>query len=367
MQEVEEAIESDFLEAGRGAYRDGSGGWKMAAVSKPRGSTFEDAKLKFNEVDQVIKAKSGTVVFNSAGGFIPQLAGVCLQCTNAFDLPCAINMYLTAAGQELSAPPHTDKQDVFVLQTQGQKHWRVYSPPPPSRMPRADPFARGKGTDHLSLSELDAPLLDVVLSPGQVLYIPAGFPHTTDTIYGITDGDPSVHLTVGIDTHIWGLNYASLRGNLLKKIGIDDKLVITKLDDPLYWDLQSALPLGFLGTDLDDESKKSIIQETLFQKCKDVDSNFERPYEDVKPIVTNLLKHHRELTDILGRMYADVCMKISPATMDLSFFRSKVTYIYYFVVSSVLTFKIIRCILSRILKCWINKCQIILCGIHKNK
>ena len=118
MQDVEEAVETDFLEAGRGMYKDGSGGWKMAPVSKPTGNSFQEAKLKFNEVDQVIKTKSGTIVFNSAGGFIPKLAGVCLQCTNAFDLPCALNMYLTAAGQEISAPPHTDKQDVFVLQTQ---------------------------------------------------------------------------------------------------------------------------------------------------------------------------------------------------------------------------------------------------------
>jgi len=54
--------------------------------------------------------KTGTVVFNSAGGFIPEMASVCLQFTEAFDMPCALNVYLTAAGQETSAPPHTDKQ-----------------------------------------------------------------------------------------------------------------------------------------------------------------------------------------------------------------------------------------------------------------
>ena len=29
------------------------------------------------------------------------------------------------------------------MQTQGLKRWRVFAPPPPSRMPRADPLARG--------------------------------------------------------------------------------------------------------------------------------------------------------------------------------------------------------------------------------
>lgn len=65
----------------------------------------------------------GTVVFNSAGTLIPELARVCLDAVNAFEVPSAINMYLTNAGQKTSAPPHTDKQDVFVLQTQGQKRW----------------------------------------------------------------------------------------------------------------------------------------------------------------------------------------------------------------------------------------------------
>jgi hypothetical protein len=44
------------------------------------------------------------------GGFIPELAEVCLAAVTAFDMPCAINMYITNAGQKTSAPPHTDKQ-----------------------------------------------------------------------------------------------------------------------------------------------------------------------------------------------------------------------------------------------------------------
>jgi len=193
-------------------------------------------------------------------------------------------------------------------------------------MPRADPFARGKGPDQLSLSEMKQPLLDVVLSPGQVLYIPAGFPHTTDTATGVAETDPSVHLTVGIDTHIWGLNYASLRENLLKKSGRENKLMVTKLTDTLYWSLQSALPLGFLSAELDDKSKLSIIQEALLTKMKEVDPQLSSlPTEgEIDLVLKHVLKHHRDMTDILGRMYADVCMKISPATMDLSFFRSKV-------------------------------------------
>ena len=329
MSEVEHAVETDFLEAGRGTFNEKSG-WNMAQVSVPRGTSFEDAKLKYNEVTEAMKEKSGTVVFNSAGGFVPKLASVCLQVVNAFQLPCALNMYLTAAGQKTSAPPHTDKQDVFVMQTQGEKHWRVFTPPPPIRMPRADPLARGKGMDQLSMNELDAPIIDTVLSPGNILYIPAGYPHTTNTMEGILEsGDPSVHLTIGIDTHIWGLNYASLRENLLKKNAIKDKLLLSKLEEELYWSLQSSLPLGFLD-DNDEDNYEHSIADRLVEKMKLTDKK-QIDFIDTSLLtecIIRLKAHHHRITDICGRMYADVSMKISPAQFDLSFFRSRVCDIF---------------------------------------
>ena len=63
----------------------------------------------------------------------------------------------------------------------------------------------------------------------------------SDTICGGQNGDnqePSVHLTVGVDTHIWGLNYASMRDFSMRRSGVEDKVLITKLADDLYWKLQ---------------------------------------------------------------------------------------------------------------------------------
>lgn len=48
------------------------------------------------------------------------LAGICLDVMEALDIPVCLNLYITAAGQKTSAPPHTDKQDVFVMQTQAR-------------------------------------------------------------------------------------------------------------------------------------------------------------------------------------------------------------------------------------------------------
>ena len=125
-------------------------------------------------------------------------------------------MYCTARGMRTSAPPHTDRQDVVVVQMEGAKRWRVFTPPTDGNVkPGADAFARGKGEDSLPLhtllegkgSRLGSELLmDVVTREGDVLYIPAGFPHTTDTVEE-TDADyeTSLHLTFNIDTHVWNM------------------------------------------------------------------------------------------------------------------------------------------------------------------
>ena len=93
-------------------------------------------------------------------------------------------------------------------------------------------------------------LLDVTLLPGDVLFVPARFPHTTDTLdcYGEEDeesyysaqdsggGDysyekrpSSIHLTLRLDTHIWAMNNVSMRKLPLRRFGVHDALV--KSDD----------------------------------------------------------------------------------------------------------------------------------------
>ena len=92
-----------------GTFQDGRSGWNMAAVSVPRGKSFQDAKLRFDDVLTALTQRNGTVVFNSAGGFIPKLASICFSICGELQLPLAVNMYLTNPGQATSAPPHTDK------------------------------------------------------------------------------------------------------------------------------------------------------------------------------------------------------------------------------------------------------------------
>ena len=66
---------------------------------------------------------------------------------------------------------------------------------------------------------------------------------TDDSIFN----EPSVHLTMGLDTHVWCLSMAHLRWSLLQRCGKSFNLSIE--DDKAYWNAMESIPLGFLGKD----------------------------------------------------------------------------------------------------------------------
>jgi hypothetical protein len=83
---------------------------------------------------------------------------------------------------------HFDLHEVFVLQVDGAKHWRVFQPTIQS------PTESWKPEDAPDASV--APYLDVVLRKGDVLYVPRGHWH-----YAVAEDTPSLHVTAGITCH----------------------------------------------------------------------------------------------------------------------------------------------------------------------
>ena len=313
------AVAEDFLDANRGSTNNAQG-WKVTGVSKPRGSSFEDARMTFEEVEDSLQ--KGTVIFNAIGAHIPKISGPTLACCDASSLPNALNMYVTAPGKKTSAPPHTDRQDVVVVQTQGRKHWRVYSPPNPALDPLADMYARGKGEDALPLHALESThgctkLIDVTLDVGDVLFVPAGFPHTTDTAEEGSD-TTSIHLTFNLDTHVWDLDYLSARRLALARAGvIDTALEQTKDSDNRYVgkanllpadvraDLFEALPLGLLE---DDDNGAAMVDEVAAKLERishtiDEETASAVPESVWKDTVVRLREQGMELFDIHRDMY----------------------------------------------------------------
>ena len=108
-----------------------------------------------------------------------------------------LNMYVTPYGNA-GFKSHFDSHDVYVLQIQGTKRWRVY-PTPLVMYPVSD---WGESQLSRSRSSLGPPLLDIMLRPGDALFIPRGFVHEADC-NELGDMSPknvsaSVHITLGI-------------------------------------------------------------------------------------------------------------------------------------------------------------------------
>ena len=326
MNDLKNAVNNDFLDAQRGST-DNRKGWKVSAVSEALGKSFQDAKMTFEQVSDALT--KGTVIFNAIGAHVPKLAGSTLACTDATSLSAAVNMYVTAPNKRTSAPPHTDKQDVVVVQTQGSKRWRVFRPTNPDEKPEADVFARGKGDDNLPLYRLleredDLLLLDVTLNPGDVLFIPAAFPHTTDTITSNESeiDETSIHLTFGLDTHVWDLNYLSLRRFALRKAGVKDIVLgqmrdeenpyigaVNQLPDTIRNELYSSLPLGFLDDDaMGGDQIENVVVSHLQKVSHLLDSETALAAENVNPDIwkdtTNRIRlYGMEILDIHRDMY----------------------------------------------------------------
>lgn len=196
----------------------------------------------------------GTVFLNAASKRWSALAKACRAAGEALGFPANVNVYVTAPGRSVSTPAHADHHDVLVLQTQGEKRWRVYRPPV-RRPGGVHPCHRGKHEDVITPAELGDPLLDVTLRPGECLFIPAGFPHLTSTCdktprVGLRErsiGEASVHLTLGISAADCGLTYGALRGQLLLELGAPPAASEEDLDDDAFWALQEPLRLGCLA------------------------------------------------------------------------------------------------------------------------
>lgn len=81
------------------------------------------------------------------------------------------NVYLGSKNSEGYAPRYDDIE-IFIIQVEGKKHWRVYKPAHRSTM-----LSRESKT----VDPVGEPVLDVILRAGDLLYIPRGFIHETTT------------------------------------------------------------------------------------------------------------------------------------------------------------------------------------------
>lgn len=130
-----------------------------------------------------------SIVLNDVARFWEPVARYCAALCADLHHPVDANLYLTPPDTQ-GFDPHYDIMDVFVLQLEGAKEWRLWGAG--ADLPLAD--------EHRAIdpAALAPPLWTGMLTPGQALYIPRGHVHAARA----TDA-ASLHLTIGVKIVTW--------------------------------------------------------------------------------------------------------------------------------------------------------------------
>jgi lysine-specific demethylase/histidyl-hydroxylase NO66 len=133
--------------------------------------------------------RGATLVVQGMHHWWPPLAAFCRSLEAGLAHPAQANAYFTPRSAQ-GLPIHHDTHDVFCLQLAGEKRWLVYEPAweLPLRDQKYDP-AMGAPAEAV---------LDVVLRPGDTLYLPRGWLHAA-----ATSDEESLHLTIGVNVYTW--------------------------------------------------------------------------------------------------------------------------------------------------------------------
>jgi bifunctional lysine-specific demethylase and histidyl-hydroxylase NO66 len=119
----------------------------------------------------------------------PAVQAFARSLANELGHPAQVNAYITPESAR-GFDPHYDVHDVFVLQVSGEKHWRVHAPVREHPLPDEPWSKRRAAVDARAREE---PVIDVVMRPGDALYLPSGWLHSAVACQGT-----SIHLTVGV-------------------------------------------------------------------------------------------------------------------------------------------------------------------------
>merc|ERR1740139_391428 len=146
-----------------------------------------------------------------------------------------------------------------------------------------------------------------VLERGDVLFVPAGFPHTTSTVVDKRE-DTSISITFNLDTHVWDLDYLTARSLALKRAGAKDALEggdnlyvgkINSLPSALRSDLFDAFPLGLPYS----PAKVDHVASKLETIARAVDPQTSLPADAWEETVSHLSRHGCLLLDVHRDMY----------------------------------------------------------------
>ncbi|MBL4539134.1 MAG: hypothetical protein JKP96_10730, partial [Oceanicaulis sp.] len=168
-----------------GLFREGDLSMARAEPRLPDGAWLrEDGLVDRGEVARFYQ-QGATLILPQLQARHRPLADLCRQLEADFSCPVQTNIYLTPPNAQ-GFQTHYDNHDVLVLQVEGRKRWRLYDAPVGTPY-RGERFTPGRFAQ-------TEPREELVLEPGDVLYVPRGLMHDA-----VNEGDDqaSLHITTG--------------------------------------------------------------------------------------------------------------------------------------------------------------------------
>ncbi|KPI06833.1 transcription factor jumonji jmjC domain-containing protein [Actinobacteria bacterium OK074] len=131
-------------------------------------------------------AEGASLVIDAIDQIHPAVREAAAGLERFFRTPVQVNAYAAWTAEE-GFGTHWDDHDVVVLQIEGSKRWKIYGPT------RQAPAWRDVEAPEAPTGD---PIADIVLTPGDVLYLPRGWWHAVSA----DQGTASLHLTFGLAT-----------------------------------------------------------------------------------------------------------------------------------------------------------------------
>lgn len=179
-------------------------------------------------------ALGATVILQQLHQSDPDLAAFCRAMEQTFSCHVQTNIYLTPPSAQ-GFHTHYDNHDVFVLQVEGEKRWRLYGTPVTTPY-RGEGFERGKYDQGEVTGEF-------VMKAGDCAYIPRGLMHDAST-----SGDgPSLHVTCGLIVKTW----AEVVLEAVSEVAVNEP------------EFRRSLPPGYAHRDFDRTQAEAIFAKLM--------------------------------------------------------------------------------------------------------
>lgn len=216
-------------------------------------------------------SQGNTISLNNLQFSCQSLSNLCKNLELFFNYPVNISSYLTPKNSQ-GVLPHYDTHDVFILQIDGAKLWRIYD------TVMCLPLEEHRRS--VSAEEIGHPIHEIRLAAGDLLYIPRGYVHEA-----LTSECSSLHLTVSI--HPFRL--ADL---------FDSAIALASRQHVSF---RKSLPIGFLNhrdiaTSLKHQLKELL--ELLSDNIKVEEAVEQLAKKFVKQMVPSSDSHFAQLNDI---------------------------------------------------------------------